>query len=129
MEFYCCDVVMQVFLGLQGQFEQPSLMGTILRLGRMTCCSYFGFVLVATFPWLACREDMSIASLLGGLALANAKLGAVHGCVDLSSGLITLQSFKKIVSPASLVDYLSKLHTAPFVHRYCPMCSGKMRRN
>ncbi len=25
------------------------------------------------------REDMSIASLLGGLALANAKLGAVHG--------------------------------------------------
>jgi alcohol dehydrogenase class IV len=27
----------------------------------------------------AAREDMSLASLLGGLALANAKLGAVHG--------------------------------------------------
>lgn len=28
---------------------------------------------------LQAREDMSLASLLGGLALANAKLGAVHG--------------------------------------------------
>jgi alcohol dehydrogenase class IV len=28
---------------------------------------------------LAAREDMSIASLFGGLALANSKLGAVHG--------------------------------------------------
>ncbi len=28
---------------------------------------------------LAAREDMCLASLFGGLALANAKLGAVHG--------------------------------------------------
>jgi len=28
---------------------------------------------------LAAREDMSLASLLGGMALANARLGAVHG--------------------------------------------------
>jgi len=34
----------------------------------------------------AAREDMSIASLFGGLALANAKLGAVHGlCGPLGS--------------------------------------------
>jgi alcohol dehydrogenase class IV len=29
---------------------------------------------------LAAREDMALCSLFGGLALANAKLGAVHGC-------------------------------------------------
>jgi alcohol dehydrogenase class IV len=32
------------------------------------------------------REDMSLASLLGGLALANAKLGAVHGCAAVLGG-------------------------------------------
>lgn len=33
------------------------------------------------------REDMALASLLGGLALANAKLGAVHGFAGLIGGL------------------------------------------
>jgi alcohol dehydrogenase class IV len=35
----------------------------------------------------AAREDMSIASLFGGLALANAKLGAVHGLAGPLGGL------------------------------------------
>ncbi len=35
----------------------------------------------------AAREDMSLASLFGGLALANAKLGAVHGLAGPIGGL------------------------------------------
>jgi len=35
----------------------------------------------------AAREDMSLASLLGGLALANAKLGAVHGFAGPMGGM------------------------------------------
>jgi alcohol dehydrogenase class IV len=35
----------------------------------------------------AAREDMAIASLLGGLALANAKLGAVHGFAGVIGGM------------------------------------------
>ncbi len=37
----------------------------------------------------AAREDMSIASLFGGLALANAKLGAVHGLAGPLGGMIS----------------------------------------
>lgn len=36
---------------------------------------------------LAAREDMSLASLFGGLALANARLGAVHGLAGPIGGL------------------------------------------
>ena len=37
----------------------------------------------------AAREDMSMASLFGGLALANAKLGAVHGLCGPLGGMIS----------------------------------------
>jgi alcohol dehydrogenase class IV len=37
---------------------------------------------------LAAREDMSLASLFGGLALANAKLGAVHGFAGPLGGML-----------------------------------------
>jgi len=37
---------------------------------------------------VAAREDMSLASLFGGLALANAKLGVVHGIAGVIGGMI-----------------------------------------
>jgi len=37
----------------------------------------------------AAREDMALASLFGGLALANAKLGAVHGLAGPLGGMIS----------------------------------------
>jgi alcohol dehydrogenase class IV len=36
---------------------------------------------------LAAREDMALCSLLGGIALANAKLGAVHGLAGVIGGI------------------------------------------
>jgi alcohol dehydrogenase class IV len=39
-------------------------------------------------PHVQAREDMAIASLFGGLALANARLGAVHGFAGPIGGLI-----------------------------------------
>jgi len=38
---------------------------------------------------IAAREDMSLASLFGGLALANAKLGAVHGLAAPLGGIFS----------------------------------------
>jgi alcohol dehydrogenase class IV len=42
---------------------------------------------VANGEDLRAREDLSIASMLGGLCLANAKLGAVHGYAAVLGGL------------------------------------------
>ncbi len=39
---------------------------------------------------LQAREDMAIGSLFGGLALANAKLGAVHGFAGVIGGMFTI---------------------------------------
>ena len=38
----------------------------------------------------AAREDMALASLFGGLALANAKLGAVHGFAGTMGGMVSI---------------------------------------
>ena len=56
------------------------------RMGMMAA----GRSLVAAY-WdgadLAARTDMSLCSLLGGLSLANAKLGAVHGFAGVIGGM------------------------------------------
>jgi len=63
------------------------LTDTICREGiRRAACS-----LLAAFrdgSNIAARKDMSLASLFGGLALANAKLGAVHGIAGIIGGTI-----------------------------------------
>src|SRR6185503_1492798 len=38
----------------------------------------------------AARTDMAVCSLLGGLALANAKLGAVHGLAGVVGGVLAV---------------------------------------
>ncbi|MET0966979.1 MAG: iron-containing alcohol dehydrogenase [Nakamurella sp.] len=38
---------------------------------------------------ISARTDMALASLLGGMALANAKLGAVHGFAGVIGGMVT----------------------------------------
>ena len=39
------------------------------------------------FGTICFREDLAIASVLGGLCLANAKLGAVHGYAGVLGGM------------------------------------------
>ena len=55
----------------------------------------------------AAREDMALASLFGGLALANAKLGAVHGFAGPLGGMI---SAPHGVICARLLPYVSQLN-------------------
>jgi len=54
----------------------------ILRAGRA-----LRLVVQSGTENFAAREDMALASLLGGMALANAKLGAVHGFAGVIGGM------------------------------------------
>lgn len=60
------------------------------------------------------REDMSVASLLGGLALANAKLGAVHGFAGPLGGLF---SAPHGTICARLLPYVMESNIAALKHR------------
>ena len=44
---------------------------------------------------LSARSDMSYASLLGGLALANAGLGAVHGFAAPLGGMLAIRTYER----------------------------------
>jgi alcohol dehydrogenase class IV len=55
------------------------------------------------------REDMSLASLFGGLALANSKLGAVHGFAGPLGGMIEAPHGRLC---ASLLPYVVKTNIA-----------------
>ena len=46
---------------------------------------------------IVAREDMSIASVLGGLSLANAKLGAVHGYAAVIGGTMIVKDARSYV--------------------------------
>jgi alcohol dehydrogenase class IV len=65
-------------------------------------------------PDAAAREDMSLASLLGGLALANAGLGAVHGFASPIGGMYTAPHgavCARLLAPVMAVNYYAV--TAP----------------
>ncbi len=70
------------------------------------------------------REDMSLASLLGGLALANAKLGAVHGFAGPLGGMINAPhgslcaSLLPQVVRANIIALISREPHSPTLARY-----------
>ena len=59
----------------------------------------------------AAREDMALSSLLGGIALSNAKLGAVHGAI--CARLLPL------VCRANLTALSRRAPHSPSLERYC----------
>jgi alcohol dehydrogenase class IV len=71
------------------------------------------------------RSDMSLAGLLGGIALANAKLGAVHGLAGPLGGVLTAPhgaicaSLLPIVVKANLKALEERSPNSPVLARYC----------
>jgi alcohol dehydrogenase class IV len=71
------------------------------------------------------REDMAIASLFGGLALANAKLGAVHGLAAPLGGMFpaphgaVCARLLPLVMEANLQALESRAAGSPILERYC----------
>ncbi|MCG6973128.1 MAG: iron-containing alcohol dehydrogenase [Desulfobacterales bacterium] len=60
------------------------------------------------------REDMSVASLFGGLALANAKLGAVHG---FASAMGAMYSIPHGMICASLLPHVMAVNVKALQHK------------
>lgn len=72
----------------------------------------------------AAREDMAVASLFGGLALANAKLGAVHGFAGPLGGMfpaphgVICGRFLPWVMEANIRALQQRAADSPFLARY-----------
>jgi alcohol dehydrogenase class IV len=70
------------------------------------------------------RENMSVASLLGGLALANAKLGAVHGFAGPMGGMFSLAHglicgrLLPFVMEANVKSLQTRMPDSPSLARY-----------
>ena len=70
------------------------------------------------------REDMSVAALCGGLALANAKLGAVHGFAGPIGGLFPAPHgaicarLLPFVIEANIIALRSRAADSPVLKRY-----------
>ena len=73
---------------------------------------------------VAAREDMCVASLCGGLALANAKLGAVHGFAAPLGGMFPVPhgvACARLLAPvaeANVRALRARLPTSPALARY-----------
>jgi alcohol dehydrogenase class IV len=70
------------------------------------------------------REDMALASLFGGLALANARLGAVHGMANPIGGFshaphgVVCANLLPLVMETNLSALRSRLPDSPAIARY-----------
>jgi alcohol dehydrogenase class IV len=70
------------------------------------------------------REDMALASLFGGMALANARLGAVHGMANPVGGFshaphgAVCARLLPLVMEANLLALRNRLHDSPAIARY-----------
>ncbi len=73
---------------------------------------------------LAARQDMAVASLFSGMALANAKLGAVHGIAAPMGGLLSAPhgavcaSLLPHVVEANVCALRERAPASPFLKRY-----------
>jgi alcohol dehydrogenase class IV len=73
---------------------------------------------------LDARQDMSVASLLGGLALANAKLGAVHGFAGPLGGMFSAPHgaicarLLPIVMQVNVQALQQRMAESPIIRRY-----------
>ena len=78
----------------------------------------------ATAGLAAAREDMAVASLFGGLALANAGLGAVHGIAGPLGGTIAAPhgavcaALLPVVVKANLLALRARAPESPALPRY-----------
>jgi alcohol dehydrogenase class IV len=82
------------------------------------------------------REDMSLASLFGGIALANAKLGAVHGIAGPLGGMYPAShgavcaSLLPYVMEANLAALQGRMPQSPALERFTEIArimTGKTR--
>lgn len=73
---------------------------------------------------VSAREDMALASLMGGLALANAKLGAVHGFAGVIGGMypaphgVICARLLPFVMETNVKALQSRAEDSPFLPRY-----------
>jgi len=65
---------------------------------------------------IAAREEMALASVLGGLSLANAKLGAVHGFAGVLGGLYPTAAHGAIC--AALLPFVFEMNVAALSDEY-----------
>ncbi|HZY40505.1 MAG TPA: iron-containing alcohol dehydrogenase [Anaerolineae bacterium] len=81
------------------------------------------------------REDMSIAALFGGLALANAKLGAVHGFASPIGGLFPAPHgsicarLLPYVIEANIIALQSRATDSPVLQRYAEVAQLLTQRS
>ena len=74
------------------------------REGMRRACPLAAAGLSRTASDAAAREDMALASLFGGLALANAGLGAVHGFAAPIGGMFPAPARRRLRRPAAARD-------------------------